>query len=350
MKACFVASSAHPSGASSARITLLALQFFLACSANASVNNDSLKTCLEMQGTAPSDQALECYNRVAQEQLAQGMAEKHPEPHVKERSRSLAAEWTPSDELLRVYKQNYFLVYSHSSRPNDTPTSPNPDNQVAASYPLDNKEMKFQISIKGHMLGEKRHTLWFGYTQLSFYQIYDGAHSNPFRESNYEPELIYSYRPESPVPRGVMNASMLNVGFVHQSNGQTLPRSRSWNRLYIQVGLEKDFGDNGKLALLPRWWKRIGGGTSDDDNPDITSYLGHGDLEARYYKGKLVLSALARRRSLQIDLAFQTPELLGIQIKNSNLHLQLFDGYGESLIDYNQRHHTIGFGISLPFE
>ncbi len=330
--------------------SLLALQLLLAANACATADNDArLKTCLEMQGTAPSGQALECYNRIAQEQLAQSGQERPPAPSAT-RNRSLAAEWTPTGELLRVHKQNYFLVYSRSSRPNDAPTSPNPANQVAASYPLDNEEMKFQISIKGHMLGENRHTLWFGYTQLSFYQIYDTAHSNPFRESNYEPELVYSFRPEHPVPRGAMNASVLNAGFVHQSNGQTLPRSRSWNRLYIQVGLEKDLGDNGKLALLPRWWKRLGGGGSDDDNPDITRYLGYGDLEARYYNGKLVLSALARRHSLQLDLAFEAPELLGIRLKNSDLHLQLFDGYGESLIDYNQRHRTVGFGISLPFE
>lgn len=332
-----------------ASCALLASLIFLSACAHAMNGDERLRTCLELPDTTPSAQTLECYEQAARERLAQ-RDEEHALPQRTARNRSLAAEWTPTAELLRVHRQNYFLVYSRSSAPNDTPTSPNPANQVAASYPLDNEEMKFQISIKGHMLGENRHTLWFGYTQLSFYQIYDTAHSNPFRESNYEPELVYSFRPEHPVPQGAMQASMLNVGFVHQSNGQTLPRSRSWNRLYLQVGLEKDLGDNGKLALLPRWWKRLGGGGIDDDNPDIARYLGYGDLEARYYNGKLVLSALARRHSLQVDLAFEAPQLLGIQLRNSNLHLQLFDGYGESLIDYNQRHRTIGFGISLPFE
>lgn len=263
--------------------------------------------------------------------------------------RYLAADWTPSEKMLRVYKQTYFLAYSHSSRPNNAPTSPNPQNQVPYSYPLDNKEMKFQISVKAHMLGENRHTVWFGYTQLSFWQIYDTGHSGPFRESNHEPELIYSYRPEGLAPGPGINFSFLNSGIVHQSNGQAIPRSRSWNRLYIQAGLERDLGD-GKLELLPRVWRRLGGGTVDDDNPDIKHYLGYGDIEVRYYSGQRVLSAIARMHSLQLDLAMPAHALFGMQLHNTNFHLQFFDGYGESLIDYNQRHRTLGVGISLPFE
>jgi phospholipase A1 len=252
--------------------------------------------------------------------------------------------------LIRVYKQTYFLFYSHSSNPNDAPTSPNPQNQVPFTYPLDNKEMKFQISIKAHMIGEERHTLWFGYTQLSFWQVYDTDQSGPFRESNHEPELIYSYRPESLSLGSGVNVKFLNSGTVHQSNGQVLPRSRSWNRLYVQAGLERDFGDYGKLALLPRAWRRLGGGTTDDDNPDIGHYLGYGDVEARYYIGAGVLSAIAKRHSLQLDLAMPAPSFFGMKLHNTDVHLQVFDGYGESLIDYNQRHSTFGLGISLPFE
>ena len=330
---------------------LFALQFFLAAIACAIEDKNSLQTCLDMQGKVPSDKVLECYNQVAQEQLAKSETKKKYRSLIAERGIGLAEEWTPSDEPLQIYKQNYFLFYSHSSQPNNTPTSPNPKDQVPFSYPLDNKEMKFQISIKGHLLGGNRHTLWFGYTQLSFWQFYDHTHSSPFRESNYAPELIYSYRPGNLLPGLGVTTSFLNAGFLHQSNGQALPMHRGWNRFYIQAGLEHDFGDSGRLALLPRWWKRIVEGTlTNDDNPDITQYLGHGDIEARYYYGHGVFSAVAMIHSLQLDLAMPMPQLLGVQIQNINLHLQYFDGYGESLIDYNQSHHTFGLGISLPFE
>ncbi|HLP97805.1 MAG TPA: phospholipase A [Sideroxyarcus sp.] len=333
-----------------AGLPLFALLLAFSGKADAAGDNERLQACLEMQNDVPSAQALACYRQAAQAQLADSEATKeNKRALVRAPNRNLADDWTPSNEVLHIYKQNYFLVYSHSSQPNNNPTSPNPNNQAPSSYPLDSKEMKFQISVKGHFLGQNRHTLWFGYTQLAFWQIFDSAHSQPFREVNYEPELIYSYRPEKRSLAGI-GLGFLNVAFVHQSNGQSLPRSRSWNRQYIQLGLERDFGDNGKLAVLPRWWKRLGGGTSDDDNPDITSHLGRGDLEARYYNGKLTLSALIRVHSVQFDLAIPPPELFGIQPQNSNLHLQYFNGRGESLIDYNQRHSTFGFGISMPFE
>ncbi len=328
---------------------LIALLFLLAGSAVASEGDDQLRACLKMRGSAPSDQVLECYNRAAQEQLDK-TSEAKSAPAPKIYTRSLADEWAPSDERLRSYRQIYFLFYSHSSRPNDTPTSPNPDNRVTSSYPLDHKEMKFQISVKGHMLGEGRNTLWFGYTQLSFWQFYDRAHSQPFRENNFEPELIFSHRPADPPSALGFSNGFINVGFVHQSNGQGLPRSRSWNRNYVQAGLERDFGEDRKIYLLPRLWKRLGGGGIDDDNPDIEHYLGHGDLEVRYYHNdKAVLSALIRIHSLQLDLALSSRFLTSL-VHNTDLHLQYFDGYGESLIDYNQRHRTLGVGLSMPFE
>lgn len=114
--------------------------------------------------------------------------------------------------------------------------------------------------------------------------------------------------------------------------------------------MERDFGENGKPALIPRWWKMLGGTSINDDNPDILHYLGHGELEARYYYDQSVLSAIARIHSLQLDLALPAPRILGVLIQNANFHLQYFNGYGESLIDYNQSHHTFGLGISTPFE
>jgi phospholipase A1 len=324
---------------------LLTLQLCLSGAADAT-DDKSLQPCLEMQNKGESDQALTCYKQAAQAQQAPGGSQQPAKSIMAIRDKKLADEWAPSASPLNVYKQNYFLFYSHLSQPNNAPTSPNPQNQVPFSYSLENREMKFQISVKSHLVGEDKHTLWFGYTQLSFWQAYDTAHSNPFRETNYEPEIIYSYRPEH-LMLGSTTVSFLNGGLVHQSNGQSLPRSRSWNRIYAQAGLENDIGNNQRLALLVRYWKRLDGGGANDDNPDIVNYLGHGDLEARYYYGPGMLSAIARSRSIQLDLAVS---LWPVGIKNSNLHFQYFDGYGESLIDYNQKHTTLGVGISMPFE
>lgn len=323
---------------------LFALQFFFTGFANAADDSNSLQTCMEMQDKVPSEQTLQCYKQAAQAQQAKATA-----PSVAKRGKTLAEEWTPAaDMALRIHKQNYFLV-AYTARPNDAPTSPNPKNQVPFTYPLDHKEIKFQISVKSDLISfGDRHTIWGAYSQQSFWQFFDTKHSNPFRESNYEPELIYSYRPKHMGTDSGIVASFFNAGLiVHQSNGQAVPRSRAWNRVYVQAGLEHDFGNSGRLALLPRYWKRVWGGGIDDDNPDILNYLGHGDIELRYYRKEGMLSAIARSRSLQLDLAVS---LQALTLKHSNLHLQYFHGYGESLIDYNQSHTTYGIGLSVPFD
>lgn len=304
-----------------------------------------MQTCSEMQSKFPSDKALDCYNQIAQKQLAESEAKKHSKLLVTAQNRGLADEWTPPDAPLSVYKQNYLLFYSLSSKPNNSPTGTDSSSQVTTSYPLNKRDVKFQISLKAHLLGVNRHALWLGYTQLSFWQLYDKKHSRPFRETNYEPELIYSYLPENLKIGPLVSTSFLNAGLVHQSNGQSLPRSRNWNRFYIQAGLERDFGENGRLALLPRVWKILEG-----NNSDISNYLGHGDIELRYCYGQGVYSAIVMLHSFQFDFAIPMPKLFGTQLLNTNLHLQYFDGYGESLIDYNQSHHTFGVGISVPIE
>ena len=123
----------------------------------------------------------------------------------------LSQEWAPTNAL-KSFKQNYFMAFSHMSQPNVLPYSPNPASQVTTPYNIQDKEVKFQISLK-HILAdyEQAGTLWLGYTQLSFWQVYNQGQSQPFREIDYEPELIYSFRPN--------DNSILNFGAVHQSIG-----------------------------------------------------------------------------------------------------------------------------------
>ena len=121
------------------------------------------------------------------------------------------------------------------------------------------------------------------------------------------------------------------MGLVHQSNGQTSTLSRSWNRVYAQVGAEK-----GNFAVNFRLWHRLDNARSDNDNIDITDYLGHGDLNASYRFDGHELSVTARRN-------FHTNHggLKG--------YVQVFTGYGQSLIDYNYAQKSIGAGFKVDF-
>jgi len=249
-------------------------------------------------------------------------------------------------------------MFTYTNVPDNAPYSPNPTNRVPASYDLQRGEGKFQFSLKtlvlpsNTLLFGERDSLWLAYTQQSYWQIFDAAHSRPFRESNYEPELIYSRRLGSLQPSGLgWQPAFANLGFVHQSNGQSDPRSRSWNRVYAQLGFVQRWSGEKSLALMLRPWWRVPESAANDNNPDIGHYLGHGDVECQYWHGQQLLTVLARSRALQVD--YSTPLLLldprSPKEQSLQLHLQLFTGYGESLIDYNQRHTTLGVGFSVPY-
>ena len=331
-----------------ALLLLLQLQFVGA--ANAAGQNIQLQTCLDMQGKETSENELDCYRQAAQ------TPDLTARPFMSPRAHGLAKEWAPSSAPFIAYKQNYALLYSRSSQTNNAPTSPNPLNQVLTPTVWDNRDLKFQISLKHDLLDFQQYgSLWFGYTQLSFWQFYDSANSRPLRENNYEPEFIYSLRSRDLVPSLGPSPSILNFGIVHQSNGQPNPRSREWNRIYIQPGLEVNADEGRRLVLLLRLWKRIKVDAATDGNPDITHFLGHGDIEVRYSRDKnWEISAIARARSIQLDWAVPWPFWLTFPASfgehNTNVHVQYFSGYGESLTDYNHKHHTWGVGLTFPFD
>ncbi|MFA7400393.1 MAG: phospholipase A [Sideroxydans sp.] len=312
------------------------------------------QNCMDMQDRATVEKELDCYRKVASDQAS---ANKISKPILSTRATGLEQEWAPSNATLVTHKLNYALLYAKASQTNTTPTSPNPQNQVLVPQPQDPRDMKVQLSMKHDLADfDRLGSLWVGYSLLSFWQVYDEAQSRPFRENNYEPELIYSLHPDELFGRSEFNPGILNVGIVHQSNGQTSPRSRSWNRVYVQAGIEKNCAGDRKVIVLLRGWERIPEDIASDDNPDIAHYLGHGDLELRYSQdNNWEATLMLKTRSVQLDLAapwtaWRLLTLASPGEHNTNIHLQYFSGYGESLIDYNHKHETWGFGLSFPFQ
>ncbi|MFC1394397.1 phospholipase A [Acinetobacter junii] len=263
----------------------------------------------------------------------------------------LDRRWELSEESklgvwnIRAYQPVYLLPVFWTSDKNEYPESPNPNNTVTDKQNLTSSEAKFQISLKTkaweNIFGNNG-DLWLGYTQSSRWQVYNSEESRPFRETNYEPEASLMFRTNYELLG--LNARLLGVTLNHQSNGRSDPLSRSWNRVIFNLGFEKD-----NFALMLRPWYRIEEDVKDDNNPDIKDYIGRGDLTA-FYRHKENDFSLMLRHSLkggdkshgavQFDWAFPIKgKLRG--------HLQLFDGYGESLIDYNHRATYVGLGVSL---
>jgi phospholipase A1 len=242
------------------------------------------------------------------------------------------------------YRPNYILPVVYSSNVNDspqTPTQPPPD----LPGPLDSTETEFQLSFKLKLWEDifgGRSALWLGYTQKSFWQVYNEDLSRPFRETNYEPELIWSMPTDYEVLG--LKGRLLAFGLVHQSNGRGDPLSRSWNRVYAMVALE-----NGPFVLQIKPWYRIPDSEEKDDNPDIKDYIGSAEFLAFYKWREDWVTTLRLRTTFQTDPSWGSAQLdLRFPI-TSDLrgYLQVFSGYGESMIDYNFRKTAVGLGVSI---
>lgn len=242
---------------------------------------------------------------------------------------------------LLPHKPNYILLSNNLASANEQPFQQAfPDENIH----IQPWETKFQISLKlpvARGLFEGNGDLFVAYTNRSFWQQFNKPGSSPFRDSNHEPEIWLSFKNDATV-LGLHN-SIIRTGIVHQSNGQSGTLSRSWNRVYADFIFEQG---NWYFSLKP-WW-RIPESSDDDDNPDIEEYLGNFELGALYKKGDHTFDILARNNFDFADNhgAFQLGWSFPIS-NNVRGYVQWFNGYGESLIDYNSHSNSIGLGIQL---
>jgi phospholipase A1/A2 len=239
------------------------------------------------------------------------------------------------------YKPIYITAGRWSSRPNNQPRSENSNYSSTEIENFNPLEAKFQLSFKTKIaqgLFWGKADIWLGYTQKAHWQIYNTNISRAFRELNYEPEFILVYPLHFSFLGGQIRS--LGVGFNHQSNGRDLPLSRSWNRIIFHLGYESD---SWIVTFSP--WIRLK--DSDDENPEITNYIGRGELMASYsYKRHQFYTLITHpftslnKGSIQLNYVFPIKgHLRG--------HVQAFEGYGETMIDYNHRQTTLGIGVSF---
>jgi phospholipase A1 len=185
------------------------------------------------------------------------------------------------------------------------------------------------------------------YTQTSLWNR-DGS-SSPFYDTSYKPEFFYAWKNVTHAQPTNWIQLDLQGGLEHESNGKGGTDSRSLAIAYFQPTLTIGRDDGLQLALQPRAWTYMG---NLSDNPDIADYLGYASLRTIVgWKRGLQLSALgqmgknANRGSVQLDLTYPTMRFFGSF--SLYLDVQYFNGYGESLLGYNQRSDELRIGFAL---
>jgi phospholipase A1 len=264
-----------------------------------------------------------------------------PEPPKSAIDRRLALEGATQvvPFVVTPHKPNY-IIYTYNFKDYDETLF---EQEFNEDVTFRNSELAFQISFKfpvwRTILNTNTH-MFVGYTNRSFWQVFDDEDSSPFRETNHEPEAWLSFRARWNLFG--LTGRIMQLGLSHQSNGRGGDLSRSWNRVYTNFIFERN---NFYFALKP--WYRIQEDSDEDDNPDIEDYLGYFEFQS-LYKWRDNNFGLLLRNQLKDDYRGAAELDWSFPIKKQlRGYLQYFYGYGDSLIDYNNRVNKLGAGIKL---
>lgn len=310
---------------------------------------DMLQECLaDILAGAPAEMTVGEIRNTCKERLAIQLAEATGEAgeveEAGEMEKRLQAERKNINRpfTIMAHRPNYFLLGAY----NFQGYSEEEYHEAGEDISVDQKEAQFQISIKMPLavdLFDSGFDIFAAYTAHSFWQLYNTGFSSPFRETNHEPEAWIQAYPD--LQRFGLDNTIVALGLNHQSNGQSGNLSRSWNRVFALAGFNV-----GNLAFSVKPWIRIPEEAENDDNPDITDYLGHGEWRV-VYKFKDNTFTMMGRNNLEsgfskgaVELGWSFP-LFGYPYLKG--YLQYFSGYGESLIDYDRYVNKIGVGLLL---
>jgi outer membrane phospholipase A len=199
----------------------------------------------------------------------------------------------------------------------------------------------FQVSFKFRFFNPQTKTpflekIFFGYSQSSIWDL--SSVSKSFRDSSYRPSLFFL---DDTISQWNFRGTLLGIqgGFEHESNGDEGADSRSLNIAFVRPTLTFPLRGNYFIAVSPKIYDYF----EKEENPDIAEYRGYVDFLLKIgERDGLQLATTLRKGtrseaySVQLDASYplKTPWLGNL---GGYLHLQFFDGYGENLIDYNER-------------
>lgn len=230
---------------------------------------------------------------------------------------------------LSVYKSNYFI-----------------------SGDKNEDQVKWQMSMKCNLLWPFNSGVYFGYTQLSYWRIYDNK--SPFKDSNYQPEFFYKFE------SGNNLINNINIPFIdyiqvspyyHRSNGRDGEESRGENKYYVEV--QKSFGQSLNIGTRT---KIFGYYTVQEGNKDINRY--HNNYEMSVFI-KNVSKRIRKLEKETIELTWGgNPYDEGwIQLEISTriittyvqpkIFFQAYHGYDEFMLNYDTKTTAFRIGVGI---
>lgn len=214
---------------------------------------------------------------------------------------------------------------------------------------------KFQFSFKYrlHLPDDPRSrgfldNLYFAYTQTSIWNL--SAPSAPFRDTSYQPQVFYSVD-DTGWKSPLFTRMGVAAGIGHESNGKSGDESRAINIAFVRPTW--DFGDiaSNHLTLSPKFYYYL----SKSGNEDIADYRGYVDFLVKYGSPDGWQLATTLRKgtkhwygSIDSNVTYPLAKLIG-SAWGGYVFVSYFNGYGEDILDYNQRHHwiaRIGYSIA----
>jgi outer membrane phospholipase A len=214
---------------------------------------------------------------------------------------------------------------------------------------------KFQFSFKYRLMlpDDPRSrsfldNLYLAYTQTSIWDL--SAESAPFRDTSYQPQLFY-YLQDTGWKSSLWSRMGVTAGIGHESNGKSGADSRAINIAFVRPTW--DFGDvnANHLTISPKIYYYI----TKSGNEDIQDYRGYVDLLVKYGSPESWQLAATLRKGTKakygsVDAQFTYPLAKLINSAwGGYLWVGYFNGYGEDILDYNQRQHwiaRIGYSIA----
>lgn len=240
-----------------------------------------------------------------------------------------------------IVSPNYFITgFGTHQLDYDAPLLLNKNNQV-----------KFRIHVNFRLAGweESGSGLYLGYTQLSFWNIFDIG--SPFFDNNYQPELFFHYAPqEESSPWYVPSA---RFGLAHESNGLSGEAGRGWDR--VIAGLDVGRGPLTGISVGASIWYVF------EKARVLEQCLGNGELRLSYRLPDILpgfrLGIGTASRIVFQDLHFANIELnlfvnpfgnpKGTLRWLPSFMVQYFTGTGETLRECFEHTSSLRLGIAF---